>query len=121
MLFRSIRWRILAWYTLVVTVVTSLAYLLAYVNVSHSVTRETDYLLEQQALELASSLTPTLDGKFVFEMRPEQSRPFRQEEDHAPYYRIWNQEQGRSTVRVPAWIFRILARSVAASVMAVGN
>jgi two-component system, OmpR family, sensor kinase len=86
----SLRWKLMAWYAVIVAAMTVVFGTLTQVNVRRSIERELDDRLREQATALAEVLVPEENGKFRIELLPEQMERFQHEEADSYYYRIWN-------------------------------
>jgi heavy metal sensor kinase len=91
--FSSIRWKLMAWYAIIVAAMTAVFGTLTHINVRRSIERELDDRLREQATALAQVLVPERNGTFRIELLPEQVHRFQDDEPDAPYYRIWNSRQ----------------------------
>jgi heavy metal sensor kinase len=88
--FSSIRWKLMAWYAIIVAAMTAVFGVLTHVNVRRSMERQLDDRLHEQAIGLAEVLVPETDGKFRVELLPEQVDRYQEDQADSPYYRIWN-------------------------------
>ena len=88
---KSIRWRLVGWYTALSTSMAVVFGGITYVNVSRTFEREVDRLLSAEADALAAAITPARDGTFDLELSSDQVNRFQQDDELAPYYCIWNE------------------------------
>jgi heavy metal sensor kinase len=87
---RSLRWKLLIWYSLALAIVTAVFAALLYFNLRQSIFAEADLLLEQYAVALRDSVRQESDQSFSVELAPELIERFGQEGDNSGYYAIWD-------------------------------
>lgn len=83
----------MAWYAMIVAVITATFGTLTQITVQRLLEQELDERLYEQATALADVLIPEDDGTFRVELMPEQIAHFQDESPGAYYYRIWNAHQ----------------------------
>jgi two-component system OmpR family sensor kinase len=86
---RSLRWKLLAWYALMMAGLACASGYLLYANVRRSTEREIDGRLWGHAIELSQVIVPAGEGWFEIELTPQQVELFRTEGDGALHYAIW--------------------------------
>ena len=89
-MLRSLRSKLLAWYSLALVLVTAAFAALLYLNVRSTIYRDTDLLLEQHAIALRNAMRLESDKSFSLELAPEQIERFGQDGDNTAYYAIWD-------------------------------
>jgi two-component system, OmpR family, sensor kinase len=94
-LHRSLRWKLLAWYALVIGGLAAAFGALLDANVRRSINREIDARLRSQTDALARVIIPIGAGKYQVELTGEQVAAFREEGAGASHYAIWT-DAGRA-------------------------
>ncbi len=89
-MLRSLRSKLLAWYSLALVIVTAAFAALLYLNVRGTIYREIDLQLEQNAIALRDAMRLESDKSFSLELAPEQIERFGQDGDNTAYYAIWD-------------------------------
>jgi heavy metal sensor kinase len=87
---KSLRWKLLAWYAVILAALSAVFGALLYANVRRSLARDVDTQLEAQASALAGVTLPAELDKFFVELTPEQVEFFSGEGDGAFHYGIWD-------------------------------
>jgi heavy metal sensor kinase len=92
---RSLRWKLLAWYALVMCGLAGAFGAILDASVRRAMEREIDVRLRAQADALARVITPLGTGKYQVELTSQQVAYFREEGAGASHYAIWT-EAGRA-------------------------
>lgn len=89
-MFRSIRWSLFLWYALILTGIVGAFGGVLYTKLHRSMYREADGRLRAQARTIAAAMEVGPDGEVELELSEEFLRDFRQDDEDAPYYGVWD-------------------------------
>ena len=87
---KSFRWKLLAWYALVVAGLAAAFGGLLYHNARRSIYGEADARLRDHATALAAALRPLEGGTFEVDLSPDLVRTFGGTLPTSPYYALWD-------------------------------
>jgi two-component system, OmpR family, sensor kinase len=87
---RSLRSKLLVWYSLALVTVTAVFAALLYFNLRGNLYAEADLVLDQYSAALRDSVRQESDQSFSVELAPELIERFGQEGDSSTYYAIWD-------------------------------
>ncbi len=90
-MFKSIRWSLLFWYTLILTLVVAGFAGTLYYKMRRSLYREVDVRLKAHARALAGALDRERDGSYEIDLSDEYLRRSFGGDDDDPYYVIWDE------------------------------
>ena len=98
-MFRSIRWNLLGWYALILLVLIGGFGATLYSSLERSMRREVHARLMGHAQRFADEIDDE-NGRIKLDLSAEELKAFRQNDDKAPYFILWD-AQGRIVDRSP--------------------